>query len=101
MSDVVKCDRAGCTLPAKWNVGLKLWAPNRRGSPAEGATSLKVCYRCRHEVTIDDMLTAEGWGQICSGFRKIGKAEPDRRLAELIFFQLDDPVVRRLRDLTK
>lgn len=79
------CQRKGCFLEGHWMPVLKVWAPERRGEPAELAINLRVCEIHRRTASIDDYLCDRGWEQIIKAFRRAGAAEPDRRLVQLEF----------------
>lgn len=87
----IKCCAAACNNPATHCICMRLWAPFRRGKPAEGVTGLVLCGPHSLQVILDEIMSKEGWKKISDGFASAGKVRPDRNLAELYTMRLDDP----------
>lgn len=79
------CNRAGCQAPATDQVGMAIWAPLKRGKPAIATMDLFVCMSHREAITIDDVVTDEGWNILAAAFEATGHVRPDRSLLELHF----------------
>lgn len=73
-----------------WLVGFKLWAPNKRGSPANATTELRVCDEHKEVTKLADIITDEGWEQIVKGFESVGKIKPERKLTELVLIHRNE-----------
>lgn len=90
---ILRCDRAGCIEPAKYQIGFKLWAagyPQRETNCLRALTGLCVCEQHRADSRADDLLTTEGKEMIGNAILAAGKALPDFASAQLEFMPVFD-----------
>lgn len=96
----MQCARESCAAPARWYPVLLLFAPRRlfpHAPPARGICGVPVCDGHRDTVTLEDLLTDEGWLRIVTGFHAARKAIPDRRDTRLEFIAIDSAEARAFR----
>lgn len=62
-----------------------MFAPKRFGAhpPARGEASIRLCDACRKKTKVEDLLTDEGFKQVCAAFKQIGSAMPDRSRTQI------------------
>lgn len=85
---IATCDRAGCVMPAKHQVALRLWAFGAdvtRARPMVALTNVCVCARHGKDLRCDDMLDLSGKANVLSDLTSRGLAMPDFRTAQLQF----------------
>jgi hypothetical protein len=87
---IIVCDRAGCIMPAKVQIALKLWniGQSKRAKPLQVLTGLCVCGRHRNESTIRNVLTPAAKSKLLGDLTERGVPMPDFASAELAFVTL-------------
>lgn len=83
--------RQGCTRRSRWQVGLTMYGlvDGQRTVPVKATLGLRVCNEHKDDMTVDDLVTDEGWRQIERGFDSVGRLRPTRSLNELRFDALN------------
>lgn len=56
--------------------------------PARAVCAIPTCDAHRPDVTLDYLLTDEGWAQIQAMFRRVGRVCPNRADTQLEFIEL-------------
>jgi len=98
------CHRENCTADARWLPVLLLYAPRWKypnAEPARGCCALPVCDEHRELLTVDHLVTDDGWDFIIRGFQAAGKILPDRKLTRIEFIRLDSREAREFREQMK
>jgi hypothetical protein len=98
---VIRCDRAECINPAKWQIALKVWnigQTKSRSRPLRILLGLCVCQRHRQESTVKNVLLPEGKSKLLGVLTECGIPMPDFRSAELVFLTMDE--VRKVDPVT-
>lgn len=62
--------------------------------PARSVCGIPVCQQHKAEITLDYLLTDEGFATICGMFALIGKAQPERSATKLIFIDIKSDEAR-------
>jgi hypothetical protein len=62
---------------------LELRVKGYQGAPVQVAMALRVCEYCRRKLTVDDLLTDDGWLIFCSQLHACGKLMPTRKLTKI------------------
>lgn len=81
------CSHRECSKKATHHIGFRAWAKGfpKSSTPFTAAISLTLCHAHAIEATkdVEDVITDEGWGQICAMVAQTGKVMPDRASVEL------------------
>ena len=91
------CSRSGCEHEARWYPVMLFYASRKQfpsAPPARAVAGLAVCDQHRETMTLDHLLTDDGWNRIVLGFRAVGKATPDRAATQLEFIPIDSAEAR-------
>jgi hypothetical protein len=88
------CNITGCDMPARWKVGVRVWAAGHSkatSAPADMHTTLVVCdhHKANPIHPAPQFFTPEGRAQIDESFRRSGRAVPDYEGAEWDFTPLE------------
>lgn len=84
------CDRTDCHNQGGWMPVLELRVKGYHGAPVQVAMALRVCEHCRRKLTVDDLLTDDGWLIFCSQLHARGKLMPTRKLTKLTWQRIPD-----------
>ncbi len=86
------CAKVGCEAEkARWVPSLLLWAkttpPAARvpGNASSLMIPLQICDEHKESMTAQDLISDEGWSQICMVLVLSGRAAPDRESAQLVW----------------
>jgi hypothetical protein len=83
------CNRVGCDREAAYQIGFRGHAPLEMGhAEVEFQVSLVVCDYHR-EVSVDDVVGDEAWGQIERVFEHLGKTVPERASLEIMLTRME------------
>lgn len=96
----MNCSSTGCPHAARWLPKLLIYPPLPLQGGAPALLALPLCDACRLPLSINDLLTDEGFAAIAEGYRQARKIVPDRARTELTWVALDspDPMVRMMRE---
>lgn len=93
------CDMKNCHTKAEFHPVLKLWAEGFAPGthpPAKAQLSLCLCRAHMAELTLEELLTDDGWNRIANGFRFRNKRDPSRASAQLTRTRIKTrPVMRQ------
>ena len=82
----MKCMRLHCDKNAKYRVGFRAWADEKKsGDYLEAMLGIVVCRDHKVKLTVDDVICDTGWAQIVAAVEQQGKATPVRSTVELVF----------------
>jgi hypothetical protein len=74
-----KCSKVDCHRIPGWSPVLILRPPAVLGNgAAQAELPLKFCHTCRLTTGWQDLVTDEGWAQICQSFHDAGRPPPER-----------------------
>lgn len=96
---VARCSLKGCEQPARWLVGLRMWArgfPKATTPPLEATIGLTVCLLHGPLTTLADVLSEPGKKQIEAGCASVGRALPDWETAEVVLRPVDVDLIKRM-----
>ena len=82
------CSRTGCQSMAKWGVGFKAYAAGHNKAEknsVSGHFNLYVCDSHKNALTVDDVISDEGWSAIQQAMFGRGKALLDRNTIEICY----------------
>ncbi len=82
------CNQRGCRAYADWQVGFVMYADPAlfpKAPPVPAWLGLYLCDAHKKETRVEDIVTDEGWTQICEGFKKARRVLPKRKLTQLQF----------------
>lgn len=71
----------------------------RSGVAAPAHLGMMFCDDCREKRVAQDFIADEGWAQITSAFRALGKADPVRARTELAWTGPDDRMDKLTRQM--
>lgn len=86
------CARTGCEAEkARWVPSLLLWA--KKTPPAARNASncmslmipIQICDDHKEKMVAQDLISDEGWSQICIAVVCMGRSSPDRESAQLVW----------------
>ncbi len=81
-----KCAKVGCERTGEYVPVLFLRPPAVLGNgAAQAELPLKFCYSCHFTLGWQDLVTDEGWAQICQGFHAAGRPPPARNRTQMIW----------------
>lgn len=87
------CNIAGCDMPARWSVGVRVWAKGHPKStpPADMHTTLHVCNHHKENPihTAPEFFLPESRESINAQFARLGRALPDFDGAEWVFTEFE------------
>lgn len=80
------CDRAGCTARAFGRVSVLVFPQGdvKRTRGAKLTTELLVCGKCAATLRPRDVISDEGWTEICRTFVAEGRMPPRRESAQVL-----------------
>jgi hypothetical protein len=85
-----RCDRTGCSRDAFWAPVLRVFAPERYGDVhVDVMVDLALCDACKEEISIEDVLSDDGWSKIVGTFVSRGMVRPKRDRTVMIFVPLE------------
>lgn len=88
---MANCDRSDCDGQGIWMPVLQLTVKGYRGPPVQIAFSLRICDPCKRTLTVDDLVTDDGWAIFCAQLRAAGRAKPTRKLTKIAWQRIPDP----------
>lgn len=77
------CDRTNCLGDARWTPVLELRTKGHKGPPALFHIPVCICNECKPKTEIDDLMTDEGWKQLCEAIKGQGREKPTRKLTKI------------------
>lgn len=91
-----RCDRAGCVYLAFWRpvLVLHLVPPTvavlpgaeldrRYATPARAKLQQYICGKHRSTLTAHELITQQGWDDLCAGLRRAGIPVPKREWLQI------------------
>lgn len=91
LSDGTACGQESTKVPV-----LRIWAPNKRGEPCRLILRMSVCEAHAAEATVENFVSPKGWDQVVASLVRLGRVVPDKRLTELEWIDLGNPVYQVL-----
>ncbi len=85
----MKCSRVNCQNEAAYRVRLALGV-HAHHKKAMSTEIIRVCEEHRG-VQWDDVVTPQGWGQICREFKRNGWAEPKPEFSHVVVEKINQP----------
>lgn len=77
------CVHPDCDEVASWQPVLILVTKGLESQRSEAELGLSYCDNHHVEVALGNLISDDGWSQICSGLVKVGRREPTRSLTVL------------------
>ena len=86
-----------CPNTPLWYPSIWVFAKGYKyAPPMKSLLSMPVCEDCSQEVTIDHVVTDQGWKMITDVLEAMNKAEPDRARNQLHWWAIKDAAQGKL-----
>jgi len=81
----MNCDKTGCGNQAFWHPVFLICFKGINLNPIRALVPIHICDDHRREMKVADLLTDDGWNDICADIYKIVRTRPKKSLTELAF----------------
>lgn len=88
------CDKKECRELADVRPVLLIFPPWPSDCPARGMVGMEFCRPHGEALTVEDLVTDEGWEKILCGFDRLGRIAPERSRTQVVL----EPVMHAERN---